>query len=128
MLILSNDTWRYLISGVILLHGLGHVGGPWFFGRSWLAPSLGEGAVRWVFIGLWLVAMLGFLAAGIGILLQGTWWRTLAIAAAAISLPVTVLFLGGVAAPNKLACVVVDVTILVALLWVHWPSAEVIGA
>jgi hypothetical protein len=124
----SNETLRYVVIIVILLHGLGHVGGPWFFDRSWLSPGLAQGALRWVFIVLWLVAMVGFVGAAIGILLQGTWWRTLAVAAAAISLPVTLLFMGGTAAPNKLACVVVDVAILVALLWGQWPSAEVIGS
>jgi hypothetical protein len=43
--------------------------------------------------------------------------RQLAITAAVISLPVTLLFLGGVATGNKFACVAVDVAILAALLW-----------
>jgi hypothetical protein len=69
-----------------------------------------------------------FVAAGIGVLQQQGWWRTAAVIAAIISLPVTVLFLGGTAAPNKLAATVVDIVILVGVLWLHWPAPEMIGS
>ncbi len=84
--------------------------------------------MRWIFIALWLVAMVLFVAAGIGILQQQVWWRTAAVIAAVISLPVTILFLGNPAASNKLACIVVDIAVLVGVLWVHWPSPELIGS
>jgi hypothetical protein len=45
-----------------------------------------------------------------------------------ISLPVTLLFLAGVAKGNKFACVAVDVVILLALLWARWPTADIIGS
>ena len=125
---LTPDTWGYLIGGVLLVHGLGHSGGYWFFDRSWLLPAAGDGVLRWACIALWLVAMAGFAGAGAGVLAHKEWWRTLAVTMAVISLPVAVLFLGGTAASNKAACVVVDVAVLVGLLLAHWPSAEVVGS
>jgi hypothetical protein len=87
--------------------------------------------VRWLFILLWMVAMLGFVGAGLGILgilVPPGWWRPLAITAAVIFLPVTLLFLGAVATGNKFACIAVGVVILVALLWARWPTADIIGS
>ena len=74
---------------------------------------------------LWMIAGIGFVAAGIGLLTHHAWWRTLAVISAAVSLPVTVLFLGGVAASNKVAALIVDIAILVGLLW---PPVELAGS
>lgn len=119
---------RYLIAGVLILHGLGHSGAYWFFDRSWISKKLSQGAIRWVMIVAWAVALVFFVSAGAGLSLEHGWWRQLAVIGAVISLPVTLLYLGGVAAPNKLACVVVDIAILVGLLWAGWPSAELVGS
>ncbi len=72
-----------------------------------------------------MIAGIGFVAAGIGLLTHHAWWRTLAVTSAAVSLPVTALFLGGVAASNKVAALIVDIAILVGLLW---PPVELAGS
>lgn len=125
---MTNDMWRYLISGILIVHGLGHSGGYWFFGRSWLWAEAGNDPWKWVFVALWLVAMVGFVAAGLGLLFQQAWWRPLAVVSAVIALPVTIIFLGEPAGINKLAAAVVDIGVLVALLWAHVPSPELVGA
>jgi hypothetical protein len=125
---MSGEMWRYIIAVVLIAHGIGHVGGPWFFGRSWLSPALAGGMVRWLFIVLWLAAMLGFVGAGIGVLAQREWWRTLAIAASVLSIPVAALFLGSAATQPLINASVMDVVVLLRLLWARWPSAELIGS
>ena len=42
----ASTLWRVLIAGILIVHGLGHVGGPWFFTRSWLSPTLATGAAE----------------------------------------------------------------------------------
>jgi hypothetical protein len=70
---------------------------------------------------LWLVAMICLIAAGfgvMGVLIQHTWWPTLAVLGAAISLCLLVLFLH----PFYVLGMLVDVGMLIALLWAHWPT------
>jgi hypothetical protein len=121
---MSNEILRYLIAGVLVVHGIGHIGGYWMFVKSWLSPSLVDTPLKWLFIAVWLVAMVGYFAAGIGLLQMQGWWRTLAVTASAVSLVVSVLYIQG--APLNAA--VADVVILAALLLLHWPSAELVGS
>ena len=95
-----------------------------FFNRSWLSPELALGAWKWLFTAVWFVAMVGFIVAGIGVLQHQAWWRTAAIAASAVSLIVSVLYIQG---PTFNAAAA-DVIILVALLIVHWPPADLVGS
>ncbi len=125
---MSNDLWRYLIAGVVILHGIGHVGGPWFFDRSWLAPSLAEGAVRWAFVVLWCVAAVAFVAVGIGIMQQQAWWRPLILTTAVFSFVIAALFLGSSTNQPIVSAIGMDVIILVALLAMRWPSPALIGS
>jgi len=121
---MSNSLWLYLVAGFLMVHGIGHIGGPWLFVRSWLSPELTHGAWKWLFAAVWFVAMIGFVGAGIGVLQHQVWWRTAAVAASAISLLVSALYIQG--APFNAAAA--DVIILVALLVAHWPSAELVGS
>ena len=121
---MSNEMWRYLIAGIIIVHGVGHGGGYWLLVKSWLSPELGDNPLRWLFVAAWLVVGIGFVVAGVGVLQQQGWWRTLAVASAVISLLVAALFVQG--PPFNAA--VFDVVILAALLWAHWPSATLIGS
>ena len=59
---MTNTLWLYLVAGFLILHGIGHVGGSWFFNRSWLSPKLAHGAWKWLFTAVWFVAMIGFIA------------------------------------------------------------------
>jgi hypothetical protein len=135
---MSAGTWRIILTLVILAHGIGHV--------LFLAPCLGiaqwgQSAQSWLLtrtlgdvptrvIGglLWLGIIAGFLAAGVGLLGQHAWWRTLAVASAGVSLLALGLFLRGGQAQPLLSAALMDVAILVALLWANWPSADLVGA
>ena len=121
---MSNVMWRYIIAAFLILHGIGHSGGYWFFRKSWLSPSLTEGTLKWVFVVVWLVAMIGNIAAGVGLLQMHSWWRTWAVAASVISLIVSALYIQSPAFNAAAA----DVIILVALLVLHWPPADLVGS
>ncbi len=121
---MSNDMWRYVIAGFLVVHGIGHVGGPWFFLRSWLSPQLVEGPLKWVSVVIWLAAMIAFIAAGVLMLQHQAAWRTIALAASVVSLVVSVLFIQGTAFNAAGA----DVVILAALLVFQWPTAEMVGS
>lgn len=90
---------RYIIAMVLIGHGIGHVMG---FLEAWTTVSVGFSNQPWLLssgitidspVGrafglLWLVAMIGFVGAGLGLLFHQAWWQPLAIAAAVISLVV----------------------------------------
>ena len=65
---MPNSTWTYVLAGLLVAHGLGHVGGPWFMRRSWVAPRIMNSPARWLFIGEWMGAGLLFVAAALGLL------------------------------------------------------------
>ena len=121
---MSNEMARYLIGGFLILHGIGHSGGYWMFVKSWLSPALTNYPLKWFFVALWLIAMIGYLAAGIGVLQMHSWWRVVAAVASIISLIVSVLYIQG--APFNAAAA--DVIILAALLWMDLPTKEIIGS
>ncbi len=122
----GSKNLRRLISAVLLVHGIGHTGGYWMLQRSWLSESLSAGSARWVFIGLWLVAGLGFLATSGGLFYRKSSWRRLAVLSSLVSLPSTLLFYS----PNMnlTGALLVDLSVLGGLLWAHWPKSEQIGA
>ncbi len=121
---MSNEMIRFLVAGFLVVHGIGHIGGYWFFARSWLSPALADGPFKWMFILVWLAAMIGFVIAGVVMFQQQSWWRTAAVVTSLVSLLVSVLFIQG---PSCNAAVA-DVVILVALLAFNWPSANVVGS
>jgi hypothetical protein len=119
-----------LIAGVLVLHGLGHVMGflaawtsiPMGFveGKSWLFSSgVPIDSVTGKIFGLfWLVAMVGFVGAGIGILTGEDGWRALALAAAVISLLVILPWWNAVTPGSRVGALLVDVvTLIVVLGW-----------
>ncbi len=118
---LANPMWRYAIAGFLVLHGIGHSGGFWFFSKSWVSPALAGNPVRLALVAVWLVAMVMFLAAGVGFLQTQGWWRGLAVAASIVSLIVSVLYIQSPAFNAAVA----DVVILAGLLVVKFPPAGV---
>lgn len=122
----TNNNLLYAIAAVLIVHGLGHAGGYWMLARSWAANSLAMSPLRWIFIGLWLAAALGFVAVGIGLLTHQSWWRSLAVISALLSLPSTILFFSFNI--NLVGALFVDVAVLVSLLWVRWPNPNVLGS
>lgn len=85
--------WGYIVGAVLITHGIVHAIG---FSTAWEladAPGLsGRTSIRMpepaerAFGLLWLVAMIGFVGAGLGLLFTQPWWQELTVIAAAISL------------------------------------------
>jgi hypothetical protein len=121
-----------------MAHGIGHVLfvvpclGIAQWGQSthsWLLTrGLGDTLTRAIGTLIWLAVIAGFTAAGVGLLGQHTWWRTVAVAAAGVSLLGIVIFAHGGDVQSQLSPGLMNVAILVALLWVHWPSVDLVGA
>jgi hypothetical protein len=140
---MSGTTLRIIIALVFFAHGVGHAMGimpalglasvKGWSSRSWLlTPLLGETASRIISVVLFLAALLGFLAAALGLtgwLVPHDTWRTLAVVSAVISLVALTLFWNAFVSfiPNKLGAIVVDVATLVCLLVLNWPSEADIG-
>lgn len=142
---MSAQTARLFITGMLLLHGLGHFGalgalwwirrypgtdtGGWMPARSWLFPSLATPTATVLASTFWAVSLVGFVAAALSFwgVLPGEMWRPLAVVSAAVSTLGIVLFLGTWPSFNTLAALAVNVTVLVTQLWYHWPSEAVFG-
>lgn len=94
---------------LVVLHGLVHL---LYFGQSWrlfeLQPGmvwpagawafsrlLGDDATPWVASSALVLAAIGFVAGGAGILAGQSWWRPLVLGSAAFSSLVFVLFWDG---------------------------------
>jgi hypothetical protein len=92
-----------------------------------LTRSLGEIPTRVIGSLLWLAVIVGFVAAGFGLLGQHAWWRSLAAASAGVSLLGLALFATAGGTQAVLSAALMDVAILVALLWLRWPSPDMVG-
>lgn len=144
---MSDQTLNLIIAAALLLHGLGHGGalgaliwiarrpgadtGGWRAARSWLLPSLAPPSATRLASTFWVLALIGFVAAGLaflGILLPGAVWIPLAIVAALVSILGIVLFIGTWPAFNTVAALAMDLAVLVALLALRWPSASTLGS
>ncbi len=121
---MTSEMLRYIIAGFLVLHGIGHSGAYWFFAKSWLSPALAQMPARWIFVGVWSIAMVAYLAAGILLFQQNAAWRILAIAASIVSLIAAIPFL----VSPSLNAAVADVVILAALLYFGWPGIDIVGA
>jgi len=139
-------TIRLIIAGVLLLHGLGHIGalmavvvdwtkrgtatGAWLPARSWLIPSLAPQTARVVASIFWVLSTIGFVMACLsfwGIVLPGDAWRQLALASSVVSALGITLFLGTWPAFNTIAALAVNLAVLVTQLWLHWPPQTMFG-
>jgi hypothetical protein len=135
---MSVGIWHIVLALVILAHGVGHalflapclgIANWGQSAHSWLLTKpLGDTLTRVIGSLLWLAVVAGFVAAAVGILGQYAWWRTLAVGAAGLSLLALALFLNGRPGGPVLSAALMDIAILVALLWAHWPSADLVGA
>lgn len=130
---------RIIFAAFVVLHGLVHllyVGqsqrlfelqpGMVWPDRSWaFSRFLGDGTTRAVASACCVLAAIGFVAGGIGLLVRQAWWRPAAASAAAFSTVFLVLFWngqlerlddqGGIA-------VLINLAILAALLIFQWPD------
>lgn len=143
---MNDDTLRIVVGGVILVHGIAHVGaigallwirsgrptatGSWSAARSWLAPGLSTDAATGIASTFWAVSLVGFVLAALafwGILLPVDAWRPLGVVSALVSTTGIAFFAGTWPVFNTLAALVVDVCVLVAVL-AGWPPATVFAA
>ena len=143
---MSDSTIKLLIAAALALHGLGHGGalgalawiaarpgsdtGGWHAARSWLLPTLPAETATTLASVLWVLSLVGFVAAALGfwgILVPGEAWRPLAVVAAVISTVGIVLFIGTWPAFNTMAALGMNVAVLVALLAMRWPSETMFG-
>lgn len=141
---------KLLISVLLVLHGLivagqsagsfgaqvpSEVPNPsfvsWYpinMGRSWLFSVLGiQNSLPAYRLGgiLWLIGGLLLVAGGIGvfgILVPVVWWRGLALAGAAISLLMLLLYFH----PLMIIGTASSIAVLVALGWFHWPTVSLL--
>jgi hypothetical protein len=117
---------RLIIALVLILHGIGHTMG---FFASWTSVPMGFRDQPWLLssditiaspVGrafglLWLVAMIGFVGAGLGLIFNNEWWKPLTIASSVISLIVIVPWWNTVATGAQLGASLVDIIAIVVL-------------
>ena len=143
---MSEQTIKILVTAVLFLQGVAHgraffallyqsmgrLPASWLPVRSWLLPSLSAKTVAGVASIFWLLSTLGFLAMGLsywGLLLPPDLWSQLAVPSAIIS-TLGIILISGIwpGAPNRqlaildtVIALIVNIAILVAQLWLHWP-------
>lgn len=129
---------RFIVGVFIVLHGLVHL---LYFGQSWRFFELQPGMVwpdgSWVFSGdeatrllaslFCVLAAIGFVAGGIGIVVMQAWWRSVVVGSAAFSAIIFILFWDG--KMQKLhdkggIGLLINIAILVAVLILRWPNFE----
>jgi lipoprotein signal peptidase len=126
---------RIVLAVVIGAHGFGHI--------LFLMPLLGntnwgQSTQSWLLGGdtpahligslLWIVTMLVFGAAAYGLVSQYSWWRNAAILAAVVSLVGLIIFWANPATSPAISALGFDLLVLGALLIIHFPSIESVGA
>lgn len=123
---------RIGLAVVVAAHGIGHIlflmplisSTNWGqVSQSWL---LGDGGLaRGVGTVIWLVSLVGFLAAAFGIFRETDWWQTAAIVSAAVSTVGLVLFWSSPPTSPAISALIFNLLVLAALLIFHWPTAVV---
>ena len=143
---MSDQTIKLFAAGALLVHGLGHGGAlaalawirlspgsntsAWLAARSWLVPSLPGDTATTLAGAFWIVSAVGFVIAAMsfwGVIVPAGVWRPLAVAVALVSATGIVLFFGTWPMFNTLAALGVNIAVLVAVLWLHWPSEAILG-
>lgn len=129
---------RWIFGGFFVLHGLVHLlyfaqsqrffslqpGMVWPDGAWAFSRLLGEKTTRLLAGLACLLAALGFVVSGVGVLAGQGWWRPVVVGAASFSALSFVLFWDG--ALRKLAdkgaiAILINVAILLAVLVLRWP-------
>lgn len=91
---------------------------------SWLLGNLEPSALHSLGNILWIATLIAFVVTGILLFAGVGWWRPLAVISSILSLLVIGLFWQ----PNMVLGAAVNAGILVALLWGHWPTPQLLGA
>ncbi|MBI5033280.1 MAG: hypothetical protein HZB51_22400 [Chloroflexi bacterium] len=132
---------RFILSVFIVLHGLVHL---LYFGQSARYFELKPGMVwpdgSWLFsrfleneavrnlasISL-ILASLGLIVGGVGILANQDWWRPIVVGVTAFSSLVYILFWNGKLQNldgQGMVGILIDIAILLAVLIFRWPATE----
>lgn len=131
--------YRKLISSLLIIHGLIHLLFEFIIydsatseyvgwsGQSWLlTASLGASAVLIIGRIIWGLTIIGFVGAGIALLLKWKYWRLSAIITSAISLLGYLFFWDGLS-PEPYYWIVGPIVgglVIIFLLIVRWPKNE----
>ena len=139
---------RFIIAAILIVHGFivsaqsiggfkpgaGVVNPAWLnwwptaLGQSWLLSRLDlEKTLSWLSGTLWLAGGILLLAAGLsvfGFIIPQSYWRVLAVAGAAISLIMLLVYLH----PFFGIGMLISIAILIVLLLAHWPTVSAIGS
>jgi len=129
---------RMIIALVLVSHGIGHSMGlmqvfkiatvnPRWNGDSWLLTGpTGPTITNLVAVSVWILAIVGFAAAGAVTLgwLPGAWFAPLAIGSSIVSL--AGLFFFPLAFPtfSTIGALAANVVVLVAVLWFDWVPSD----
>lgn len=116
---------RWLIAIAMLMHGVGHIvfvlaaftETPMEFSTApWLLPGAFtvDSPVGKAFALLWLLAMLGFMVAAVGLILRKEWWPSLAVAAAVVSLVVLLPWWNTITPSSRVWVLLADVVVIAA--------------
>ena len=130
---------KLAIATVLLAHGVGHVLflaptlklADWAAQTGWswaLAPLVGDGVARLMGSALWAVAIMLFVAAAGGYLVDSSWWRVVAIGGAVASGIGIIVMWSGIATTNAVLTLAVDVIVVALLLWTRASAATAAGA
>lgn len=142
---MNDATLRLLVGGVLLVHGIAHVGaigallwvrtghetgtGSWTAARSWAVPGLAPDTAMHVAIVVYAIALVGFVLTALafwGIVLPTDVWRPLGFVSALVSTAGIVLFLGTWPVFNTIAALAVNIAVIVAVL-ADWPHFSIAG-
>jgi hypothetical protein len=115
----DRHVWRVLFIAFLFLHAAIVAAQASGVPDSWLL-----GQRKALGIALTLAAGACFLVAGAGLLAQTEWWRAVAVTGAALSLAFFVVFFQ----PLILIGMALDVAVIVALVWLKWPTKSMVGA
>ncbi len=112
------------------MHGIGHTLGFWKPARNFPFIKLTGEQLRLIGGVLWVLVAAGFIVSAMaffGIVFPASWWRPAAVIFAVISL-VGLLLLGrNWPIFNFIGASALNIALLVALLWLNWPSIELFG-
>lgn len=120
--------WRFLFIAFLIAHGGIHLAiwlspvnpdAPFDPSHSWLS-----GDQRGLAVSLAVAAAALLVLGGAGLWMGGSWWRLIAVGGLAASLLLMVVFFDPWFAPIQM----INAGLLVALLWLNWPSQALVGA